>query len=193
MSRLSSPIAHIKASYDVVVVGSGYGGAVAASRLASARTRHGNRRLSVCILERGREYQPGDYPDTPAKVFAETQVDMPGRHYRSRAALYDFRVNDEINVFLGCGLGGTSLINANVSLWPEAGVFEDPRWPAKLRRDAVEGLLDGYGHAIRMLHPTSYPGPPAATRLLKLEALRDSASDLLRRYGGWRFTRPPIN
>jgi cholesterol oxidase len=192
MSRLSSPIAHIKANYDVVVVGSGYGGAVAASRLCRARTSEGNR-LSVCVLERGREYLPGDYPDTAAKAFAETQIDTPGRHYRSRAALYDFRVNNEINVFLGCGLGGTSLINANVALWPEAGVFEDPRWPAGLRNDVYDGLLDGYTRATEMLDPTPYPTPPRAPRVLKLEALRDSSVELLRRYGGWRFTRPPLN
>lgn len=192
MPRLSSSIADIKASYDVVIVGSGYGGAIAAARLARARTEKGTR-LSVCLLERGREFQPGDFPDTPGKVLAETQVDTPTRHYRSRTGLYDFRVNDEVNVFLGCGLGGTSLINANVALWPEAAVFQDPRWPTPLRQDAFDGLLDGYCHAARILNPSPYPRPPDAPPLYKLEALRQSADHVLKRHGGWRFTQPPIN
>ena len=57
MARLSLPIASIRAQYDVVVVGSGYGGSIAASRLARAGR-------SVCVLERGKEQQPGEYPDT---------------------------------------------------------------------------------------------------------------------------------
>jgi len=46
--RISKPVELLRPSYDVVVVGSGYGGGVAASRLA----RGGQ---SVCVLERGRE------------------------------------------------------------------------------------------------------------------------------------------
>ncbi|NLI14588.1 MAG: FAD-dependent oxidoreductase [Peptococcaceae bacterium] len=45
----------MSAHYDVVVVGSGFGGATTACRLA----QHGMR---VCILERGRWWQPGNYP-----------------------------------------------------------------------------------------------------------------------------------
>ena len=52
--RISLPISQLKTSYDVVVVGSGYGGSVAASRLARAGK-------SVCILELGKEVVPGEY------------------------------------------------------------------------------------------------------------------------------------
>ncbi len=51
--RLSTPIEEIKERYDIVVVGSGYGGAIAASRMARAGK-------SVCLLERGKEFQPGE-------------------------------------------------------------------------------------------------------------------------------------
>ena len=54
-SPLSRPLEEIAPSYDFVVVGSGYGGGVAASRMA----RCGQ---SVCVLERGREFAPGDFP-----------------------------------------------------------------------------------------------------------------------------------
>src|SRR4051812_5505055 len=48
------------ADYDVIIVGSGYGGAVAAAALAGAT--EGGRRISVCILERGKEYLAGMFP-----------------------------------------------------------------------------------------------------------------------------------
>jgi hypothetical protein len=53
--RLSKPVELLRSAYDVVVIGSGYGGGVAASRMA----RTGQ---SVCLLERGREKWPGEYP-----------------------------------------------------------------------------------------------------------------------------------
>lgn len=50
-------------SYDVVVVGSGYGGGVAGARLTAPRP--GVARRSVCVLERGRELRAGDFPAEP--------------------------------------------------------------------------------------------------------------------------------
>jgi hypothetical protein len=46
--RISKPVELLRPSYDVVVIGSGYGGGVAASRMARGD-------LSVCVLERGKE------------------------------------------------------------------------------------------------------------------------------------------
>ena len=43
--------------YSVVVVGSGYGGAIAAARIARAGQ-------DVCVLERGKELHPGEYPNS---------------------------------------------------------------------------------------------------------------------------------
>ena len=118
MARLSSPVEGIRDHYTVVVVGSGYGGAIAASRLARAGQE-------VCVLERGKEFQPGEYPNTDAAALGEMQADLPDTHIGSRTGLYDLRVNQDINVFVGCGLGGTSLVNANVSLRAEPRVFDD--------------------------------------------------------------------
>src|SRR5687767_6483884 len=106
MTRLSRSIADIKDHYNVVVVGSGYGGSIAASRCARAGK-------SVCLLERGKEIQPGEYPRTLPDAVKEMQTDLPAEHVGTRTGLYDFHMNKEINVFVGCGLGGTSLVNAN--------------------------------------------------------------------------------
>ena len=179
MPRLSSLIEDQKPHYSVVIVGSGYGGAIAASRLARAGRQ-------VCVLERGMEFQPGEYPNTLPEVLAQAQVDTPGAFLGSRTGLYDIRVNDDINVFLGCGLGGTSLVNANVSLSAEPRVFEDPRWPAEFRADVAGRLATGYQLALQMLGPTPYPDnfPP----LPKLQALEKSGASL-----NEKFYRPPIN
>lgn len=119
MDRLSRPAGSIKAHYDVVVVGSGYGGAIAASRLARAGQE-------VCVLERGRELQPGEYPNTKLSLLRETQTDLPLAHLGSPTALFDLRYNEDINVVAGCGLGGTSLINSGASLRADPRIFEDP-------------------------------------------------------------------
>ncbi len=190
MGRLSSPIADIEGHYDVVIVGSGYGGAIAALRLARARREDGHP-LKVCIFERGRELQPGDYPDTPAQVFAETQVDTPTGHVRSPTGLYDFRVNDDVNVLVGCGLGGTSLINANVALRPLRRVFQEPAWPAELRSNPA-ALDKWFDLAADMLQLETYPRPPAYPPLRKTETLERSARHLRRRYGYGNFRLPCI-
>jgi hypothetical protein len=47
--------------------------------------------------------------------------------------MFEFHVGQDVTVLVGCGLGGTSLINANVVLEPGDPIFADHRWPAELR------------------------------------------------------------
>lgn len=177
--RLATPIEHIRSRYDAVVVGSGYGASIAASRLARAGQR-------VCLLERGREFQPGEYPDTTAEALAQFQLDSEHGHVGPKTGLFDFRANRELGVFQGCGLGGTSLVNAGVVLPAEQRVLEDPVWPQALRDDAAGGLKDGYERASAMLRPAPYPqGFPPLEKLAALQAAGDHL--------GERFYRPPIN
>jgi cholesterol oxidase len=176
--RVSSPLHELKSHYDVVVVGSGYGGGIAASRLARAGR-------SVCLLERGREFQPGEYPDAAVELAREFQVDTPERHFGRPDGLYDMRVNEDMNVFVGCGLGGTSLVNANVALRAEPRVWEDERWPQPVRDDQA-GLEDGYRRAEEMLKPA--PFPQDLTPVPKVEALKAAAEKL-----DGPFYCPPIN
>lgn len=183
--RLASAREAMQAHYDAIVIGSGYGGAIAASRLARVRRADGSA-LSVCLLERGEELQPGEYPDTPAEAAAAMQFDLPGRHIGKHTALYDFRVNDELNAFIGCGLGGGSLVNANVSLEPDPRVFSDPAWPAAFRADLDLRLRTGYERAVEMLRPTPYP--EARLPLPKLTGLERMGEAL-----GQPAVRPPIN
>jgi cholesterol oxidase len=190
MPRLASPIETLKEHYAVVVIGSGYGAAIAASRL----TRAGKQ---VCVLERGREFQPGEYPNQPPQAVAEMQSHTPDcPQIGSRTGLYDMHIHPDINVFVGCGLGGTSLVNANVALRAEPRVFDDPRWPRELRNpkpmdpgtiaDHATPLEEDYARAEEMLKPSPYP--QSAAELPKLRALEESAQHL-----GQKFYRTPIN
>lgn len=185
MTRLSSPVESMESHYDVVVVGSGYGGGIAASRMARAGR-------SVCLLERGKELQPGEYPDTEDEALEEMQVTWGDGHEGPRTGLYDMRLSDDLNAFVGCGLGGTSLVNANVSLPAEPRVFEDPAWPQEVRDDVPTRFEGWYERARAMLRPQSYPTD--YPRLAKLDALETSAKGI--EEGGTspgRFYRPPIN
>jgi cholesterol oxidase len=163
-ARLSRPTTELRPRYDAIVVGSGYGAGVAASRLA----RCGR---SVAVLERGREFLPGDFPVDVPGATKELQVTARRMHTGSATALFDVHLNDDIHVLKACGLGGTSLINANVCLSPDARVFQDEAWPLEVRRDRL--LAEGYLRARHMLRPE----PSARTfGYEKVKALRLAAS-----------------
>ena len=126
MQMLSRPVDQIQDHYSAVVVGSGYGGAIAAARIARAGR-------DVCVLERGKELHPGEYPNTALSAAREIQVHTPKADHGSAVGLFDFHVGPDVTVLAGCGLGGTSLINANVALEPSDAIFASDRWPAPLR------------------------------------------------------------
>jgi cholesterol oxidase len=158
---LSSPRGEIKRAYDVVVVGSGYGGGVAASRLSRAGQ-------SVCVIEKGKEFLTGSFPSRLPELRRELQLNGGKMRSGSRTGLFDFRLGADIHVLVGCGLGGGSLINAGVALKPDARVFADPVWPAELAED---GLLElGFRRAAAMLRPARYPDAGELTKYRALTA-----------------------
>jgi cholesterol oxidase len=171
--------------FTVVVVGSGYGGAVSALRLAQALGTSG----SVCLLERGREAQPGEYPDDEAGVMREFQVHgwEPGcgELDLNPTGLFDARVfAPTLNVVKGCGLGGGSLINAGVALVPDHDVLDDVHaWPLGFRQD-LAGFHAGVARAQAMLQPAELPCIPLA----KLDAHARVAAAL-----GGTHRKVPIN
>lgn len=112
---------------DVLVVGSGYGGAFAALELA-------NKSRSVWVVERGKEFRAGDFPESLGKTpkFVQYQSTDRPQTVGYPDGLFDIRRGKDGAALIGCGLGGGSLINANVVLAPDQEVFEDRRWPASL-------------------------------------------------------------
>src|SRR6478752_3413766 len=157
--RLSSLQSAIGPAYDVVVVGSGYGGGVAASRLSRAGQ-------SVCVIEKGKEFLTGEFPSRLPELRRELQLNGGKMRSGSRTGLFDFRLGADIHVLVGCGLGGGSLINAGVALKPDARVFADPTWPNEVRDDGL--LAQGFERAAYMLRPTRYA---RARELAKYRAL----------------------
>ncbi|MFF9011845.1 GMC oxidoreductase [Streptomyces sp. NPDC014870] len=88
--------------FDAVVVGSGFGGAVTAFRLADAG-------LGVCVLERGKRFPPGSFPRSPHET-AKNFWDPDSRLY----GMYDMWSFSTMDALVSSGLGGGSLIYANV-------------------------------------------------------------------------------
>jgi cholesterol oxidase len=157
--RLARSLDQLRPSYDVVVIGSGYGGGVTAARLARAGKR-------VCVVERGKEFPTGSFPSKFPELRSEMQV--RGRHLRTGpdTALYDVRIGDDMHVLVGCGLGGGSLVNAGVALRPDARVFADPVWPSEISADGT--LDEGYRRAERWLRPSVDPTAHERTKFQSL-------------------------
>jgi cholesterol oxidase len=123
----------------VLVIGSGYGGAVAAYRLAekAATVDSKEHTHGVVVLERGREYALGEFPVGMGEVPAFVAMHRAGKPPAGNEdALFNIHTGEGVDVLVGRGLGGTSLINANVALRPDVGVFQSPQWPAVLQGEA---------------------------------------------------------
>ena len=176
--RLSRTVSNAEPHYDAIVVGSGYGAGVAVNRLAKAGKR-------TALIERGPERVPGEFPDSLLDAAREFQITRGGTHLGSRSGLFDMRVQSDVSVLLGCGLGGTSLINGNVMLKPEAAVLQAADWPSCLREDTGSLLSEAYERALIMLESVPYPND---VPLQKLKAFEQQAHGV-----GGELSLPPIN
>ncbi|HQP66888.1 MAG TPA: alpha/beta fold hydrolase, partial [Quisquiliibacterium sp.] len=183
--------------FDVVIVGSGYGGAVMAARLARLRRADGAR-LRIAVLERGREYVPGEFPNDLGMLPGAVRVDRADRSQPigNPDALFHVHVDRDVCVLTGSALGGTSQINANVAIEAGDDVLRGPQWPRVFRE--TPGLLDAhYAQARRTLGVVDYPGDVPKARAFAAVAphierrhLRDA--DPKRPIAGARLKRAPL-
>jgi choline dehydrogenase-like flavoprotein len=156
---------------DVLIVGSGYGGAVAAARLAGATIGDGQDAppARIWLLERGLEHPPGSFPsrfaELPGHVRFSRQDGQPPRG--SDEGLFDLRLGGEVSVLVANGLGGGSLINAGVMLRPDDDVFESG-WPKAVTKASLD---DAYGQALAMLQPQRVPRGRETGKLKVLRAV----------------------
>ena len=133
--------------YDAVVIGSGFGGAVAAYHLAA----QGN--LRVLLLERGLPYPPGSFARTPRELGQNFWDPGAGLH-----GLFEMWSFSRVRALVSSGLGGGSLIYANVMLRKPPETFgADPSndavpWPVS----AAE-LESEYDDAATILEPNPLP------------------------------------
>lgn len=149
-----------EASFDVVVIGSGFGGAVLARRLAAAGS-------SVLVLEQGRRWAKEDFPRT---------VGQTGKAFWQPGAthgLLEYRAFRTMDVIQGVGVGGGSLHYFNVNVRAPARVLD--RWPKPLGRAMLDPYydvaLDELGS--RPLSPPAGRPMPARTQTF-LRAARES-------------------
>ncbi|AKQ66184.1 Cholesterol oxidase [Myxococcus hansupus] len=114
-------------TYDALVIGTGFGGAVAACRLAQAG-------LSVRVLERGLRYPKGSFPRDWSNPFN-------GWLWQYGQGLFDIKLLPGMSIVQSAGYGGGSLIYANVHLRPPPETF-DSDWPAGYSRAALDPYYD---------------------------------------------------
>ena len=115
--------------FDVIVIGSGFGGSVAAHEL----TARGQR---VCLLERGKAFPPGSFGRTPSEIAHNLWDPSEGLH-----GMFNVWSFKGIDALTASGLGGGSLIYANVML------RKDPSWFVQhhpYRRGVMEPWPIGY-------------------------------------------------
>ncbi|MBV9162497.1 MAG: GMC family oxidoreductase [Pseudonocardiales bacterium] len=139
--------------YDVVVVGSGFGGSVAALRLTEKGYRIG-------VLEAGRRFTDDELATTSWQLRKFLWAPALGCYGIQRIHLLR-----DLVVLAGAGVGGGSLNYANTLYRPPEVFFDDPQW-AHLAGWRAE--LDAhYDQAERMLGVTTYAGRTAADEVLR--------------------------
>ena len=137
----------MEATYDAVVVGSGFGGGIAACRLAEAGLR-------VAVLERGRRFAPEDFPATPEQApeaFWHPTLNPDG--------LFDLRLMKDLSVMTAAGVGGGSLVYANVQLRAPEDVFMQG-WPRAIDRNTLDLYYDRTEEALLPMTVPSLPTEP---------------------------------
>lgn len=146
------------ADYDVIVVGSGFGGSVAALRLTEKGYRVG-------VLEAGRRYEATD--------FARTNWNLRRFLWAPRLGLFGIQRLDllkDVLVLSGAGVGGGSLVYANTLYEPHDEFYSDPQWGdiTDWRRE----LAPFYALAKRMLGVAESPADTPADDVLRAVAIR---------------------
>jgi cholesterol oxidase len=125
-------------SFDAIIIGSGFGGSITACRLAEAG-------MKVLVLERGRHWEPKAGPGITAypKGLEDPWI-WDQNHPELFSGWVDLRMFKGMAVVAGAGVGGGSLIYANVSIIPPADVFKAP-WPKEITFPELEPFYQTVG------------------------------------------------
>src|SRR5215217_1793815 len=161
--------------HDIVVIGSGFGGSFAAHALAEQGER-------VVGVERGRWWHPGEFPRRPDELFANVWDPARGRY-----GLYDLHRFKGLHAVTAAGVGGGSLIYANVQLRKPEHWFTtaiDSRrsadWPV-----SYDDLAPHYDEVAKLLDPVPFVAPENMVP-------RAAAFEWAARRQGYEVCSPPL-
>ena len=120
----------MKHNWDVIIVGSGFGGSVSALRLAE-------KGYKVLVIERGKRYRTEDFP--------KTNWNLKKYFWMPRFFLYGIQcltLLKDVFILHGAGVGGGSLVYANTLLVPPDEAFENGKWPGKGWKERLAPFFD---------------------------------------------------
>jgi cholesterol oxidase len=146
-------------AFDVIVIGSGFGGAVTACRLAE-------RGAKVLVLERGRRWKPTEYP---RKLDDAWLYNVKAPHKQN--GWMDFRYWGDMSVVMGAGVGGGSLIYANISIEAKPWLFKKG-WPPEITYDELKPYYDQVG---KMLNVQTVPDNQQTPRAQLMKEAAENA------------------
>lgn len=154
--------------WDIVVVGSGYGGSVAAARLASGRR--------LLLLERGKRWQSGEFPQSLPQIASSL------RSARNPLGYWSLRLGPGTGNAIVSALGGASLANYGITARPDASIFRDWPW-------APHALDEGFARAESVLAASPNPLVDSLADRAFLEAMEPGRSVALRNAIDWSRCR----
>ena len=140
--------------YDVLVIGSGFGGSVSALRLTEKGYRVG-------VLEAGRRFEDADYPRTSWDV--RKFLWAPKLGCRGIQRIHLLR---DVIILAGAGVGGGSLVYANTLYRPASDAFYGDRQWAHIADWRAE-LAPYYDQAERMLGVVQNPTMTPSDEVMK--------------------------
>ena len=157
--------------YDVVIIGSGFGGSVAALRASEKGYR-------VAVMEAGRRWKDEDIP--------KTQWDLSHFLWMPAAEMYGIQrmeYLDDVLILSGAGVGGGSHVYGNTLYVPPKKFFDAPGWAGIT--DWADEMAPCIDQATRMLGVVRYPYMPTDVD----RALQRVASEMGR---GETFNKAPV-
>ena len=116
-------------TYDAIVIGSGFGGAITACRLAE-------KGMKVLVLERGRRWAPGEYPRKAGDPWLFSE-----RSRRTTERMARPSILQNMTVAQAAGVGGGSLAYSSVALEAHPSLFANG-WPAEITYDELRPCYD---------------------------------------------------
>ncbi len=158
-ARYAPPVSDTTTHYDAIVVGSGFGGSVAALRLSE-------KGYKVLLLEKGKRFAAKDFPKNNWDLKRWLWMPQLGMH-----GIFKMTFFEHVTIFSGVGVGGGSLVYANTLPVPKAEFFRTGSWSG-LRDWQVE-LAPHYVTAKKMLGAVRSP-----QLQLGDEVLRDMAREM---------------